>query len=61
MNAENKNNSSVLFSIIIPTYNRDYILRETLLSIQKQTVLNWELHLIDDGSTDDTKSAVIES
>jgi glycosyltransferase involved in cell wall biosynthesis len=51
---------SILFSIIIPTYNRDYILRETLLSIQKQNVLDWELHLIDDGSTDNTKNLVKE-
>lgn len=45
-------------SIIIPTFNRGYILEETLASVQQQTFTDWELHIIDDGSTDKTKSIV---
>jgi glycosyltransferase involved in cell wall biosynthesis len=41
-------------SIIIPTYNRGYILPRTLESIQQQTWSDWEVHLVDDGSIDNT-------
>jgi len=45
-------------SIIMPSYNRaDYIV-EAVESIQKQTYQNWELLIIDDGSTDDTGQVV---
>lgn len=46
------------FSIIIPTYNRAYILEETLAYIQKQEFTNWECIIVDDGSTDETKKVV---
>ena len=41
-------------SIIIPIYNRVHLISETLKSIRDQTYTNWELLLIDDGSTDDS-------
>ncbi len=43
------------FSIIIPSYNRAYILEQTLQSLQKQQYTNFEVLIIDDGSTDNTK------
>lgn len=43
-----------LVSIIIPTFNRAHILRETLNSILAQTYENWECIVVDDGSTDAT-------
>jgi glycosyltransferase involved in cell wall biosynthesis len=48
----------MLFSIIIPTYNRSAILRETLLSVLSQTYLQYEIIVVDDGSTDNTKEVV---
>lgn len=42
-------------SIIMPTYNRALTLEAAILSIVAQTHVNWELIIIDDGSTDDTK------
>lgn len=45
-------------SIVIPTYNRGYILPRTLESIQQQTGSDWEVHLVDDGSTDKTAHIV---
>lgn len=48
------------FSIILPTYNRGYILWKTIQSVQKQTYPNWELLIIDDGSTDNTQQVVAE-
>jgi len=49
-----------LFSIVIPTYNRGYILWKTIQSVQKQIYPNWELLIIDDGSIDDTKKVVAQ-
>lgn len=41
-------------SIIIPTFNCGKYLPETIMSLKKQTFINWEAICIDDGSTDDT-------
>jgi len=49
-----------LISIIIPTYNRAQLIKETLDSILIQTYKNWECIIIDDGSTDNTFE-IIES
>ncbi len=47
-----------LFSIITPTYNRAYILPKAIESLLAQTYKNWEMIIIDDGSTDNTKEVV---
>jgi glycosyltransferase involved in cell wall biosynthesis len=46
-------------SIIIPTYNRAELIIDTIESILIQTFNDWELIIVDDGSTDNT-IAVIE-
>jgi glycosyltransferase involved in cell wall biosynthesis len=43
-----------LVSIIIPTYNRAYLIGETLDSVMAQSYINWECIVVDDGSTDNT-------
>ncbi len=48
----------MLVSFIIPTYNRAYILPKAIASILAQTNSNWELIIVDDGSTDNTKKLV---
>ncbi len=46
--------ASVLFSIILPTYNRAYRIEKAIQSVLHQTHQNWELIIIDDASTDHT-------
>jgi len=46
------------FTIIIPTYNRAHIIRRPIDSIIAQTFKDWELIIVDDGSTDDTKDLI---
>jgi glycosyltransferase involved in cell wall biosynthesis len=48
----------MLFSIIIPTYNRAHILPRTIASVLAQTYTNWECIIVDDGSTDNTKELI---
>lgn len=45
---------NIYISFIVPCYNAAKYLPELIKSIQKQTINNWELLLIDDGSTDNT-------
>jgi len=45
-------------SIIIPSYNNAHLLPETLASIFNQEFLDYELIIVDDGSTDNTKEVV---
>lgn len=40
------------------TYNRAHFILETLLSIQKQTFLDWECLIVDDGGSDNTKEVI---
>ena len=47
-----------LLSIITPTYNRAKLLNQCFVSLQKQTDSRFEWIIIDDGSTDETKTAV---
>lgn len=49
-----------LVSIIIPSYNRDNLIRESLDSVLAQTYLNWECIIVDDGSTDGTNAILKE-
>src|SRR4051794_19288059 len=47
-------------SVILPTYNRAKFLPQAFASIKSQTFTDWELIVVDDGSTDDTRSVVEE-
>lgn len=45
-------------SIVVPTFNRAELLAETIASVLRQTFADFELLVIDDESTDDTRHAV---
>lgn len=49
-----------LVSIIMPSYNTANYIRASITSVQKQTYTNWELIIVDDGSTDNTDEVVAE-
>ncbi len=46
------------FSVILPTYNRAPFLKTTIESVLKQHFEDFEIILIDDGSTDNTEDVV---
>ena len=45
-------------SIILPTYNRGNIIHKAIVSVLRQSYTNFELLIIDDGSTDQTEQVV---
>src|SRR4029079_4017272 len=45
-------------SIILPTYNRANYIMEAIDSVLQQTYANWDLLVVDDGSTDNTVELV---
>lgn len=48
------NENKPLISVIMPAYNAGRFIEESICSVMAQTVTNWELLILDDGSSDDT-------
>jgi glycosyltransferase involved in cell wall biosynthesis len=42
----------------MPTYNREDTIERAIKSVQAQTFRDWELIVIDDGSTDNTAGRI---
>jgi len=45
-------------SVVIPAYNHGHFLSESIQSVLDQTFEDWELIVVDDGSTDNTSDVV---
>lgn len=47
-----------VFSVIIPLYNKELIVEKTIRSVLQQTFTNFELIIVDDGSTDNSLNII---
>lgn len=48
-------------SVVVPTHNRPDLLREALASIAAQTCTDWEVVVVDDGSTPPIDASALEA
>jgi len=51
---------SPLVSVIIPTFNSEKYISDTIASVKNQTYQNWEVVIVDDCSTDRTQDIVLD-
>ena len=52
------NKNKPLFSIILPTYNRAFCIERAINSLLNQTFQDYQLIIVDDGSTDGTEDLI---
>jgi cellulose synthase/poly-beta-1,6-N-acetylglucosamine synthase-like glycosyltransferase len=55
---ETMTNVNPIVSVVIPAYNAAQFLPATITSVQQQSFSDWELLIINDGSTDDTVAVI---
>lgn len=53
-------NNEDLVSIIVPVYNAEEFINDTIKTVQDQTYKNWELIMIDDCSTDRSTEQILK-
>ena len=57
---QEQGDASPLVTVAMPVYNAGKYLRLAVLSIVKQTFTNWELLIVDDGSTDNALQTIAD-
>ena len=50
---------NTFFTVIIPTHNRAELVREAIRSVLNQSFKNFELIIVDDHSTDNNISEIV--
>ena len=55
-----QNDLNPLFSVIVPTFNRQQTIRRAIDSIFAQSVINLEVIVVDDGSLDETSAVMAD-
>lgn len=55
-----KNLVNNLVSIIMPAYNAEKYIKDTIASVIAQTHTNWEMIIVDDSSNDNTNEIIKE-
>ncbi len=60
INSDSQMKEFATVSIIIPCYDSEFFLKETIESVLSQTYNNYEIIAVDDGSTDNTRSIISE-
>lgn len=55
-----ENRKDSLISIIVPVYNIEKYIMETMDCVRQQTYSDWELLLVEDGSSDGTAEIIME-
>lgn len=58
INCPHSKESDISFSLIMPTYNRKKIISKSIDAVLRQSYQNFELIIVDDGSTDGTDSFI---
>src|SRR5688572_20249153 len=54
------NGDNPFFSVIVPTYNREALIKATLNSVLAQSFIDFEIIVVDDGGKDNTEYVVKE-
>ena len=60
MSEKTESSTSLLVSVVLPTYNRGDFVKEAIESVLAQTCTDFELIVVDDGSTDHTADVLKE-